>query len=162
MTDPDHIAVVLRRNKLKPIIKSLIFQVLLPLSISFSIIARIPCHAYNWLIELIWVINHLKIVLFLCPHTSPLLLFLLFIVPGQTAEVRDEVAPLVVLLLQIVALQLAVVHKVINQGDTVILTDAMHLIQALVRVERQFFAHLLNFLGLLWEHVPESLLLVLH
>jgi hypothetical protein len=54
------------------------------------------------------------------------------------------------------------VHKVINQGDTVILTDAMHLIQALVRIKRQFFAHLLNFLGLLREHVPESLLLVLH
>lgn len=53
------------------------------------------------------------------------------------------------LLLQIVTLQLAMVHKVINQGDSVILTDAMHLIQALVRVERQFFAHLLNFLGLL-------------
>ncbi len=85
----------------------------------------------------------------LCPHASPLLLFLLFIVPSQTAEVRDEVAPLVMLLLQIVTLQLAMVHKVINQGDSVILTDAMHLIQALVRVERQFFAHLLNFLGLL-------------
>jgi len=66
------------------------------------------------------------------------------------------------LLLQIVTLQLAMVHKVINQGDSVILTDTMHLIQALVRVERQFFAHLLNFLCLLWEHVSESLLLVFH
>lgn len=117
----------------------------------------LPCHlkrAHDLRPLLLLLNNELKSLLFfLLLFVFPLLVLLVLLplldvlirirlVPLQTAEVAHKLRPPVELFLRIVALRLCVLHKQIDQRVPIVLSHPPYLVQTLVSIEMQIFAHL--------------------
>ena len=87
-------------------------------------------------------------------------MLLLALQVANLGEVREEVRPHDMVLVDVGALDLAHGDEVVRQQQPVVVAYPSHFAQALIRVEEQLFSHMLQLLRLLCQHVFEGLIFV--